>query len=50
MAFFDTPGTRADFEERMGVLAELCQTGRMRLVEGVGGDGEPEPGQIFTQW
>ncbi|MDB1111344.1 AVAST type 1 anti-phage system protein Avs1c [Pseudomonas extremaustralis] len=37
MTFFDTPGTRADFEERMSVLAELCQTGRMRFVEGVGG-------------
>lgn len=37
MAFFDTPETRVDFEERMGVLAELCRTGRMRFVEGVGG-------------
>lgn len=37
MNFFDTPGTRADFEERMGVLAELCRTGRMRFFEGVGG-------------
>ncbi|VVM75112.1 hypothetical protein PS619_02008 [Pseudomonas fluorescens] len=37
MAFFDTPVTRADFEERVSVLHELCRTGRMRFVEGVGG-------------
>jgi hypothetical protein len=37
MAFFETPGTRADFEERMGVLIELRRTGRMHFVEGVGG-------------
>ncbi|MBD8253971.1 hypothetical protein IFT96_01135 [Pseudomonas fluorescens] len=37
MATFDTPETRADFEERMGVLVEMCRTGRMRFVEGVGG-------------
>lgn len=37
MAFFDAPVTRADFEERMGILVELCRTGRMRFVEGVGG-------------
>lgn len=37
MAFFDAPVTRADFEERMGVLAELCRTDRMRFCEGVGG-------------
>ncbi len=37
MAFFDAPVTRADFEERMGVLAELCRTDRMRFCKGVGG-------------
>lgn len=36
MAFFETPLTRADFEERMGFLFDLCNNDRMVFGPGVG--------------
>lgn len=36
MAVFETPLTRADFEERMGFLFDLCNTDRLHFGPGVG--------------
>lgn len=38
MAFFEAPVTRADFEERIGFLFDLCNTDRMQFGPGVGGE------------
>lgn len=37
MTFFDAPVTRADFEERMGFLFDLCNNDGMRFGPGVRG-------------